>query len=254
MPCHAGQLRFVRRCATRLPVVIPACPATTPAISAAFGLARSGTATTGCGAGRRRLWLTATCGIPFGLVGTLRAPLAGTGTRRFAARAGPGGCRFSRSAFATRLASFSRMTIRQPAAYQQAGAIGVRRKYLRCHGRDHCGTTAFATTPAFAAIARPRSEARRQRAVMRNRLAFVALVVFIVVAQQTKLNHQGGNGIGVQLFPAAATQRRRQDHIPETGAYQPAHREPDGLEHSTHLAIAALVQSDAIPAVGALAA
>ncbi|CAB3659101.1 hypothetical protein LMG1866_00474 [Achromobacter ruhlandii] len=91
---------------------------------------------------------------------------------------------------------------------------------------------------------------------MRLRLLGAAAVAagLVVFAQQAQLHHQRGDQRCIELFPAAAAQRARQDHVTETGADQPADGHADRFEHAPHFAVAAFLQGHAIPAIAAVAA
>ncbi|CFM50166.1 Uncharacterised protein [Bordetella pertussis] len=75
----------------------------------------------------------------------------------------------------------------------------------------------------------------------------------VPVAQQAQLNHQGRHQRTVELFPAAAAQVARQHDIAETRTDQAADGHTHRLEHAAHLAVAPLLQGDAIPAIAAVA-
>src|SRR5581483_300195 len=53
--------------------------------------------------------------------------------------------------------------------------------------------------------------------------------------------------------PLSRRQIARQLERPVAYAQEPAHARADGLEHAPHLAVAAFLEGDAIPAVGAFA-
>src|SRR5690606_26158249 len=150
-----------------------------------------------------------------------------------------------------------RMAIGVAARDHQAGAewIGRRRRHSARTARAAAlQLAAPADARAVHAIAFQRAKARRQRTVVRARLAHPSAVGIVVVAQQAKLHHQGGDQLGVELFPAATAQCTRQYQIAETGTDQSADGDPHGFEHATDFAVAAFLESDAIPAVAAVAA
>jgi hypothetical protein len=77
---------------------------------------------------------------------------------------------------------------------------------------------------------------------------------FIIITQQPDLHHQGADQFWIQLFPTTTTQRRRQHNIAKARTDQATHCQANRLEHSTHLAVAPLIERDAIPTIAALAA
>jgi hypothetical protein len=123
------------------------------------------------------------------------------------------------------------------------------------------GTAALNLTPSphartVTAIAIHRAKAWGQGAIVRCgllRSTRSTLSGLIIITQQADLHHQGANQFWIQLFPATTTQRRRQHNIAEARTDQATHRQANRLKHSTHLAVAPLIERDAIPTIAAFA-
>src|SRR5690606_14740853 len=144
------------------------------------------------------------------------------------------------------------MSIGQPATDEQASAVWIGGKHLRRGGRHH-GQASVPVSASSPTTALHHAEPGWQGAVVRHRLTLFALFAF-VITQQAKVHHQRGNGIAIELFPPAATQRFRQHHITKARAYQATYCKTNGFEHTMHLAVAPFCNRDAVPTIAALAA
>jgi hypothetical protein len=76
---------------------------------------------------------------------------------------------------------------------------------------------------------------------------------FIVISQQTNLDHQGTNQLRIQLLPATTTQCRWQNNVAKPSADQATHGQADGLEHPSYFSVTPFVQRHTVPTVAALA-
>jgi len=72
--------------------------------------------------------------------------------------------------------------------------------------------------------------------------------------RQPERSEQLAGFLGGKLLELPAPQPRRQPDGAKTHPHQAAHLQRQGLEHPAHDAIAALLENDAVPAIGALAA
>jgi hypothetical protein len=96
-----------------------------------------------------------------------------------------------------------------------------------------------------------------QGTVVRGRLSRTtrtAITAFLIIAQQSDLDHQCRHNFWIKFFPTATAQGCRQHNVTKTGTNQATDRQTNGLEHSAHFAITSLVERDAIPAVTAFSA
>jgi hypothetical protein len=131
------------------------------------------------------------------------------------------------------------------------------RKRCRLAGTATLDLTPLPHARTVTAIAIHRAETWGQSAIVRGGLlrgTRSTVSRLIIITQQADLYHQGADQFWIQLFPTTTTQRRRQHNIAKARPDQATHRQANRFEHSTHLAVAPLVERDAIPTIAALTA